>query len=69
MLHLPYEKLPTGAHKQANPYSIPLLADLATGIKKEQIMESKKRLQKQNDDDDVYCEIRCLFSGYLQIDS
>ena len=44
LLHLPYEKLPTGAHKQANPYSIPLLADLATGIKKEQIMESKKRL-------------------------
>lgn len=32
-------------------------------------MESKERLQKQNDDDDVYCEIRCLFSGYLQIDS
>lgn len=41
LLHLPYEKLPMGAHKQANPYSIPLLADLATGIKKEQIMESK----------------------------
>lgn len=46
LLHLPYEKQPTGAHKQANPYSIPLLADLATGIKKVQIMESKKRLQK-----------------------
>lgn len=44
LLHLPYEKLPTEAHKQTNPYSIPLLADLATGIQKEQIMESKKRL-------------------------
>lgn len=44
LLHLPYEKLPTEAHKQTNPYSIPLLADLATGIQKEDIMESKKRL-------------------------
>lgn len=44
LLHLPYEKLPTEAHKQTNPYSIPLLADLATGIQKEQIMESKKRM-------------------------
>lgn len=44
LLHLPYEKLPTEAHKQTNPYSIPLLVDLATGIQKEQIMESKKRL-------------------------
>lgn len=44
LLHLLYEKLPTEAHKQTNPYSIPLLADLATGIKKEQIKESKKRL-------------------------
>lgn len=44
LLHLPHVKLPAGAHKQANPQRSPLLADGAAGIKKEQIMESKKRL-------------------------
>lgn len=32
-------------------------------------MGSKKRLWRQNHNDDAYCEIRKLFSRYLQIDS
>lgn len=30
-------------------------------------MKCKNRLQKKNHDDDAYCEIGSLFSGYLQI--
>lgn len=69
LLHLPDEKLPTEANKQTSPYFISLLADSATGIQKEQIMESKKRLLKQNHNEDAYCETGKFFSGYLQIDS